>query len=72
MPVVRRTGGLRDTVFDVDDDQERAAEAGVEVNGFSFDGTDEGALDYGLDRAIQYWCALQSCMPQPPQQDKME
>ena len=59
VPVVRRTGGLRDTVFDVDDDQSRAAEAHVEVNGIAFDGTDEGALDYGLDRAIQYWYVLQ-------------
>jgi starch synthase len=49
----RRTGGLRDTVFDVDDDGRRAAEAGVSPNGYSFDGTDESALEYALDRAIQ-------------------
>jgi starch synthase len=55
LPVVRRTGGLRDTVFDVDDDRERAAEAGCEVNGFSFDGKDEPDMDYSLDRAINYW-----------------
>jgi hypothetical protein len=32
-------------VFDVDDDQRRAAEAGVAPNGFSFDGTEERDLD---------------------------
>jgi len=49
----RRTGGLRDTVFDVDDDGRRAAEAGVCPNGYSFEGTDEASLEYALDRAIQ-------------------
>lgn len=63
VPVVRQTGGLRDTVFDVDNDKPRAAwemegstnwmEDGVdETNGFSFEGTDEGALDYALNRAL--------------------
>ena len=28
VPVVRRTGGLADTVFDIDHDEERAAAAG--------------------------------------------
>ena len=32
-------------MFDVDDDQRRAAEAGVAPNGFSFDGTEERDLD---------------------------
>ncbi len=50
IPVVRKTGGLNDTVFDVDDDQERAAAAGMGTNGYSFEGTDPGALDYGLNR----------------------
>jgi len=53
VPIVRRTGGLRDTVFDVDDDGRRAAEAGVSPNGYSFEGTDEASLEYALDRAIQ-------------------
>ncbi|KAK3279313.1 hypothetical protein CYMTET_12794, partial [Cymbomonas tetramitiformis] len=48
IPVVRRTGGLADTVFDVDQD-------GEEGNGFVFDGADEGSLDSALDRAIQYY-----------------
>lgn len=48
--MVRKTGGLNDTVFDVDDDKERAAAAGMGTNGYSFEGTDPGALDYGLNR----------------------
>ncbi|KAL4420307.1 hypothetical protein ABPG77_001397 [Micractinium sp. CCAP 211/92] len=63
VPVVRSTGGLRDTVFDVDTDKARAAwemEGSTDwiadnvdaTNGFSFEGTDEGAMDYGLNRAL--------------------
>lgn len=50
VPVVRRTGGLADTVYDLDDDEERSAAAGIPRNGFSFEGTDAGALDYALNR----------------------
>ena len=50
IPVVRKTGGLNDTVFDVDDDVERAAHQGMETNGFSFEGTDAGGMDYALNR----------------------
>ncbi len=32
VPVVRKTGGLADTVFDVDHDEERAAAAGEAVS----------------------------------------
>jgi starch synthase len=63
VPVVRSTGGLKDTVFDVDTDKARAAwemegstdweSDGVDAtNGFSFEGTDEGSLDYALNRAM--------------------
>ena len=66
VPVVRQTGGLRDTVFDVDHDKERAAweihgsddytMKGMDgTNGFSFEGTDENSLDYALNRAIDCW-----------------
>jgi len=66
VPVVRATGGLRDTVFDVDTERARAAWEiygstdaegdGVDgTNGFSFEGTDEGALNYALDRALDAW-----------------
>ncbi|KAJ6807102.1 starch synthase 3, chloroplastic/amyloplastic isoform X1 [Iris pallida] len=50
IPVVRKTGGLYDTVFDVDNDKERAQAQGLEPNGFSFDGTDVGGVDYALNR----------------------
>jgi len=63
IPVVRKTGGLADTVFDVDHDMARAGwemfgstdpEAdGVDGrNGFTFEGTDNDSLNYGLDRAL--------------------
>ena len=51
IPVVRRTGGLNDSVFDVEHDQERAADCGKQVNGFNFEGTDTGGLDYALNRS---------------------
>jgi len=66
VPVVRATGGLKDTVFDVDTDKARAAwelegstnwmADGVDAtNGFAFEGTDPGALDYALNRALDAW-----------------
>eukprot|EP00889_Picochlorum_renovo_P001028 jgi/Picre1/28058/NNA_001017.t1 len=55
IPVVRRTGGLADTVFDIDDDIEKANAAGVETNGFSFDGADSGGLDYALNRGLSLY-----------------
>lgn len=55
IPVVRRTGGLYDTVFDVDHDQERAMAQGLEPNGFNFDGADPAGVDYALNRAISAW-----------------
>jgi len=66
VPVVRHTGGLRDTVFDVDFDKARAAwdvygssdwqRDGLDAtNGFAFAGTDTDALDYALNRAIDAW-----------------
>lgn len=42
--------GLYDTVFDVDDDKDRAREQGLEPNGFSFEGADSNGVDYALDR----------------------
>ena len=63
VPVVRATGGLADSVFDCDYGQGRAAweVAGSAdpardgpgcTNGFAFDGTDAGALDSALHRAL--------------------
>lgn len=48
LPCVRRTGGLADTVRDVD--TSKAPEE--ERNGFSFDGTDANSLHGALDRAV--------------------
>lgn len=53
--VVRKTGGLFDTVFDVDHDKERAKAQGLEPNGFNFDGADPAGVDYALNRAISAW-----------------
>ncbi|KAL5214378.1 hypothetical protein ABZP36_003530 [Zizania latifolia] len=55
IPIVRKTGGLYDTVFDVDDDKDRAQEQGLEPNGFSFEGANSNDVDYALDRAISTW-----------------
>lgn len=55
VPIVRKTGGLNDTVFDVDTDVERAADRGVETNGFNFEGADEMGMDYALNRALGFF-----------------
>lgn len=45
IPIVRRTGGLADTVFDVDVNPSLG-------NGYVFEGIDGGAVNTALDRAI--------------------
>lgn len=62
MPVVRKTGGLADTVRDVESHQKG------EGNGYTFDGTDEGSLYGALDRALSHygeskesWAQLSLC-----------
>ena len=59
VPVVRKTGGLADTVMDIDNDTERAKALGLSLNGFSFEGTDAPGLDYALNRALSLWYAEQ-------------
>ncbi|KAK9918038.1 hypothetical protein WJX75_000711 [Coccomyxa subellipsoidea] len=46
VPIVRSTGGLADTVTDVDSDSEVG-------NGYSFGGMDNASLNTALDRAMQ-------------------
>lgn len=51
IPIVRKTGGLSDTVFDIDDksfSQEK-------INGFTFERFDKDAMDKTLHRALSYW-----------------
>ncbi|KAK6131735.1 hypothetical protein DH2020_034532 [Rehmannia glutinosa] len=50
VPVVRKTGGLADTVFDMDDKSQPEM-----ANGFVFEGIDEGSLNRALDRAFSYY-----------------
>ncbi|XP_068332033.1 uncharacterized protein [Pyrus communis] len=47
VPVVRKTGGLADTVFDMDDEPNHDM-----ANGFVFEGIDEGSLHGALARAF--------------------
>ena len=51
IPVVRRTGGLADTVRDVNE----VCDWDPAPNGFVFDGADERSLDSALDRAIDMY-----------------
>ena len=52
LPLVRRTGGLADTVFDIASDAERAASHGVEPNGYVFEGTAPRDIELCLGRAL--------------------
>lgn len=45
LPIVRRTGGLADTVIDADADASNG-------NGFVFDGADESSCGGAIDRAL--------------------
>ncbi|KAK6124494.1 hypothetical protein DH2020_041775 [Rehmannia glutinosa] len=58
IPVVRKTGGLYDTVFDVDHDNERAQACGLEPNGFNFDGADAAVFSVYTYYSV-YPCLLQ-------------
>lgn len=51
VPIVRRTGGLADTIEDVNYSEKPISER----NGYTFDHTDANALNSALDRAIHCW-----------------
>lgn len=51
IPIARKTGGLADTVFDVD----YSGKDFVDTNGFVFDNADDTGIDSALDRAIRRW-----------------
>lgn len=51
IPIVRRTGGLADTIFDID----HSGKPFKEINGYTFDVPDATGLDSALDRAIHCW-----------------
>lgn len=40
-------------MFDVDHDKERAQAAGLETNGFNFEGADPSGVDYALNRSVK-------------------
>ncbi|KAG6554493.1 hypothetical protein Mapa_003871 [Marchantia paleacea] len=51
IPVVRKTGGLNDSVFDADD----SSYPEEKKNGFTFSAANEGGLNFALDRAMAYY-----------------
>ncbi|KAL3700083.1 hypothetical protein R1sor_018105 [Riccia sorocarpa] len=51
IPIVRKTGGLNDSVFDADDSSYPEAKK----NGFTFTAPNEGGLNFALDRAMSYY-----------------
>lgn len=51
VPIVRKTGGLADTIFDID-----YSEAPIEQrNGYAFDHPDHAGVNSALDRAFKCW-----------------
>ncbi len=51
VPIVRTTGGLADTVEDIDNSKLPLEQR----NGYRFDAPDETSLDSALDRALDCW-----------------
>lgn len=51
IPIVRKTGGLADTIFDVD----FSGKPFIEANGYTFDSPDIKGVESALSRAIDCW-----------------
>ncbi|MBS4163497.1 Glycogen synthase [Candidatus Protochlamydia amoebophila] len=51
VPIVRRTGGLADTIIDVDHTNQQPDKK----NGYVFDNPDANGIDSAIDRAIHCW-----------------
>ena len=51
VPIVRETGGLSDTIFDLD----HSSRPKNQRNGFTFKSADKAGVDSALDRAFQCW-----------------
>lgn len=51
IPIVRKTGGLADTIFDVDFSDKKPEER----NGYTFDHPDAAGLESAMSRAIDCW-----------------
>jgi len=51
IPVVRRTGGLADTIFDVD----HSGKPFEQTNGYTFDAPNKQGIESALSRAIDCW-----------------
>lgn len=65
VPIARRTGGLNDSVFDIDDDSIPTEYR----NGFTFLTPDERGLDGALDRAFSYYMRSPEIWQQIVQKD---
>ena len=55
IPIVRRTGGLADTIFDVDFSKKPFEK----TNGYTFDAPDNAGIESALVRAIDCWLMMQ-------------
>lgn len=51
VPLVRRTGGLADTVFDL----EGSGKGFAAANGFTFDDPDRGGVESVINRGFECW-----------------
>lgn len=51
VPIVRRTGGLADTIFDVDNSGRKFEE----TNGYTFDYPDSAGIESAMNRAFDTW-----------------